>query len=61
MPKKTRAEHENKKNEAQAYVDKGAKALGRAKSLEVVVDILLDIKEVVESVDTKLDTIISNQ
>jgi len=38
-------------------IKKGAKALGRARNLDTMIEILLDIREEIQEMNTKLTTI----
>jgi len=54
---RTRAEIEAAHNHIKAMVDGGAKALGRAKNLDTMIEILLDIRDEIQEMNTKLTTI----
>lgn len=59
MPGKgrTRTEIESTHNRIKNMIKKGAKALGRARNLDTMIEILLDIREEIQEMNTKLTTI----
>lgn len=55
MPgKRTRDEVEVDKRKSKKYIDKGAKALGRAENLDIIIELLLDIRDTLIEVNSKL-------
>lgn len=55
MPnKRSRGQVEESKGKTKKYIEKGAKALGRARNLDIIVELLLDIRDKLDEISDKL-------
>lgn len=54
MTKRIRQEIEGDKTKSKKYIETGAKALGRARNLDVIIEILLDIRDEMAEIKAKI-------
>jgi len=54
MPKRNRDDVEQDKKKAKKYIDYGAKSTGRAYNLDTVLEVLLDMRDLMEEIKDKL-------